>query len=971
MALHLLSRFLVRAPLLPVRELPRAAAALQRHPLGSAAIQLASPDLAAALERGQTDASASLSRYARRAAFRPTPAGLLAGVAMGQWGARTRMETGLVEAALAPTWERVAALGRELLEWPELRPHVRLRVVPSLLAAGEQAVWLALERDGLEVRFGEIDDVLATVIEHAWQWCPWPRLGQAMLDIAGDEESADELLLVLVDRGVLTHDLCPPLVGPPCATWMTKRLAALPDVLAPLVDPIRQGLALDAAESVTDARSRLADLPGASRSSSDLTGILRHRPRHPLRLSRAAAERAVACSPLLFRLQEALVGPTAERLCDAGLAEQLDTFVELFGAGAFDVAELATGGFGSALAEKADEKSGQTPDLDVLAFLADALAQAAAHGRHEIDLDPEALERLLPEQGLPASFELFLSPAREPARAAAGTDWLLGLHAPAGATWGRFAAALGQPMTDTLAELAEAEERARPGEAALDVAYASSPAQADLCAHPAVRRSALALCGWTDGACVTPAELQLVMDPAAPEPWTLRTRSGQPVAPQPLHRVRSTTTPAGLYRLLAGWSFARQHAPWAFSWGPFANLAFLPRVRLAGFVVAPASWRVPAQTVLARPGALTGWRREQRVPAAVQAGEGDELLHLDLRARGADKELARFAGRRVYEIWPPLDRLPDRSGRRVEVVAAVVDVPDGGEAEYRQGVADSSRQAGVVKSPRQTPPDSNWLSFRLYGAADQQASVLFEAVGPAVRAALRAGEVDAWFFLPYLEQPGARHHLRVRAHATSAKQADAFARRLRRALEPAWGRGDIVDLATSGYFPECARYGGTSLMPDVERVFQAGSELVLDVLAEESQGLLEDERMRVAVLAADALADALGLPLPERLVLSGTCRSACANVGWLDGDQAKLAFRTVSKRLLADLSAPTGDIAAVTSFRRALTTAKPNRALAAKIRILLHIQAVRLFGPDPQAEALSYYLWQRTLDSLAARKARA
>jgi len=80
----------------------------------------------------------------------------------------------------------------------------------------------------------------------------------------------------------------------------------------------------------------------------------------------------------------------------------------------------------------------------------------------------------------------------------------------------------------------------------------------------------------------------------------------------------------------------------AFSWGALAGLSFLPRVVLDGFVVAPASWRVPAAVEIARPAALARWRRQNRVPAAVQAGEGDELLYLDLRAAGACADLARL-----------------------------------------------------------------------------------------------------------------------------------------------------------------------------------------------------------------------------------------------------------------------------------------------------------------------------------------
>jgi thiopeptide-type bacteriocin biosynthesis protein len=312
--------------------------------------------------------------------------------------------------------------------------------------------------------------------------------------------------------------------------------------------------------------------------------------------------------------------------------------------------------------------------------------------------------------------------------------------------------------------------------------------------------------------------------------------------------------------------------------------------------------------------------------------------------------------------------LPDRSGRRIEAVAAVVDIPEEDEAKRRGAAIESTRQAGTVNPPALVPADESWLSFRLYGAADRQAALLFEAVGPTVKSALQAGEIDAWFFLPYVDHPGSRHHLRVRAHASSARKADGFARRLRRALAPALGRGDLVDVATSGYFRESARYGGPALMPAVERIFQASSDLVLEVLSGESQGLLHDDRVHLAVLAADSLAGALGLDLSARLDVAGSCRRACATAGMLDEDQAKLAFRGGGKQLCASLSNP--ELPVLVAFRRELSGIQTDLRLALRPRIpaLLHVQAVRFFGPDPQAEALAYYLWQRALDSLVARR---
>jgi len=980
MSFHAISRFLLRAPLLPVRGLRNPRTALRRHPLGAMAVQLASPDLAAASQReAGPAAAAALSRYARRAAFRPTPTGLLAGVAMGRLGPRTRLETDEVEAVVAPTWERVAALGRALLDEPELRFAVRLRIAPSLMAAGAQAVWLGLGRDGLEVRFSDVDAVLAAVIEGAQDWTPWAAVGGSVEAAASDEAGdVDELLLVLIDRGVLCHDLAPPLVGPPPAQWFAQRLARLPAEVDAVVDPIRERLQSLSPTDLAGTRAALARLPGASESATDLTGTLFHRPCGEPMLSRQAVARAAACAPLLLRLQEALAGPVAERVCDAGLIEQIDSMVEVFGAGALDLEALAIGGYGSALAETDEEPAIGDGGREVLAFLADAVAQAAAAGESEITLDPVALDSILPALGMPSTFELFLSPAREPPRAAPGTGWLLGLHAPGGATWGRFAGALGVPMREALAELATAEEQARPRERALDVTYAPSPALADLCAHPPVREAALALVGWPEGAAVTPGQLALVVDPAAAEPLALRDQTSQPVAPSPVHRVRSATAPSGIYRLLAGWSFARQQAPWAFSWGALAGLSFLPRVVLDGFVVAPASWRVPSAADIARPGALARWRRGNHVPAAVQAGQGDELLYLDLRAAGAGAELARFSGGRVFEIWPPLADLPDAGGRRVEAVVAVARLPEADEIDGLTAAIGATRAAGRVPAPAQAPPVEHWLSFRLYGPVERQDAVLFEAVGPAIKDALDEREIDAWFFLPYVDEPGRRHHLRVRAHAGSERKAESFTRRVRRALAPLRVGGNVVGVETGEYFRETARYGGVVLMRAVERLFQASSELVVAVLQAEDRGALQADRVASAVRAADAMAIGLGLDLEVRVELARRCRAACARAGSLDEEHARQEYRHRSRQLFAWLASKDDDVLAPALMSLKKTAASVAKSLDAdlcaslqrKLSVLLHLQAVRLAGANAGAEALAYFLWHRTLEGMAARSKR-
>jgi thiopeptide-type bacteriocin biosynthesis protein len=309
---------------------------------------------------------------------------------------------------------------------------------------------------------------------------------------------------------------------------------------------------------------------------------------------------------------------------------------------------------------------------------------------------------------------------------------------------------------------------------------------------------------------------------------------------------------------------------------------------------------------------------------------------------------------------------------------AVACVPESAEIEGVTAAIEATRAAGRVPSAAQAPPAADWVSFRVYGAAERQNSVLFAAVAPAIRDALDAGEIDGWFFLPYVDEPGRRHHLRVRAHARSARQAEAFARRMRRALAPLLACGDVVSVETSGYFREAARYGGAALMPAVERLFQASSELVLAVLQAEDQDTAPADRVVIAVRAADAMAGGLGLDLEARVGLARRCRQACARSGLLDEEHARQEYRQHSRQLFTWLARKQDDrlTAALGSLQDSAESAAASLdvdrrvTLRRRLPALLHVQVVRLAGADAGAEALVYFLWERGLQSLAARNKR-
>jgi thiopeptide-type bacteriocin biosynthesis protein len=537
-----------------------------------------------------------------------------------------------------------------------------------------------------------------------------------------------------------------------------------------------------------------------------------------------------------------------------------------------------------------------------------------------------------------------------------------------------------------LREIAGAEISARPGEISADVVFAASPELAELSRHPPIRETALALAGWPEEAGLGIADVEVVVDPAARESVTLRLASGEPIRPSPLHRVRSTTVPEGCYRLVAGWSFTRQHTPWAFSWGPLAAMPRLPRVRIDGFVIAPSSWALPDEGRLLQRGGLARWRRQYRVPAVVQVGEGDELLHVDLRDPGAAAELARYArnhAARVFEIWPPLDRLVDAGSRRVEAVAAVVNAPDADGSAAHESDVRRIRSAGTVLPPTRRPPAPGWVTFKIYGDQDRQGAVLLGALLPVLkevrgRAAREAGRgkigVRRWFFLPYRDRADGRPHLRVRFEVADATKG-ALVDRVEEALIPYRQAGDVAVVEVADYYREEARYGGPAMMPLVEEIFEHDSDLALGILGIEVASAEEPAaaRRELVVRAFDALPEGLGLDAAARRALAAAQRAARSNV--LAGEAADLdaEYRKRSARLMDFLgSRATDEFSPALAAYRAVVQAVRERATPAEgqalrrgLPSLLHMTAVRIGGGD---EAAAFVFWERALEGLAARR---
>ena len=290
---------------------------------------------------------------------------------MGRLADRTALATGTPAAHLAPSWARVAGIARVLLDDPALRARTRLRVAPSALRGAAMVRWLGPGSGADELRppsafqglrsdepFDEMHEAdllepFPAILAAAERWTPWNEVRAAAAAAAGaDADDLDELLLILLDDGLLHSDLTPPIIGPPPGEHLRARLEALGETDA--ARALAQANAALGTGAFARGAEALVALPGDG-VPADVHAVLVHRPRKPPTLERAAVERAARLVPLLVRLQDALAAPAAERFAQPALVDALDAATELHGGGAFDVAALATGDYGVELHEDGDD----------------------------------------------------------------------------------------------------------------------------------------------------------------------------------------------------------------------------------------------------------------------------------------------------------------------------------------------------------------------------------------------------------------------------------------------------------------------------------------------------------------------------------------------------------------------------------------------------------------------------------------
>ncbi|MFD4831302.1 lantibiotic dehydratase [Streptomyces uncialis] len=915
---------MARIPLLPAdTPVP------QREGLLEEGLFLASrPTAAAPVDSAR--AAATRAAYAIRAGNRTTPHGVWCGVAAARLdGGGSLLRLGERHRAFSvPGAQWLLGYADRMLDEPGVVEALRITANNLASRRGDR---FEAEHPGRGAG-GQLGSVRVTALsEWLMSACDGPVPGAGIIDAVVDRypgatrDDARTALVGMIRTGLLLTDLLPGnLHDDPLAHLVRK----LPGTLPGHRDLVRVRELLHGADRHPPGAAERMPLLRAARDLADRV--------HPV--ERALTVDTVADAEVRLPVE---VGVQAARAAEvlwrishrtAPLRAWSQRFTAVFGRHrAVPVLEAVDPALGAGPPGAADGiAAAAVRDERRDRVLAGLLAHALAHGRDEVELSEEHIQRLGHDAGPPprsAEIHVRLLP-----EAGGALRLVVGRHAAqtAGSAAGRFASRLPSLGPGALPSCEGgpviAEIVCRPltaGTAGLTGESGFAPYRIPL-GVPA-----------RDGD-LRPGDLAVVSTGRHVMLWSQSLQ--RQVVPVLFSRItRSLLSPVAQLLHLIG--HAGEH-PWhTWSWGTAEVFPYTPRVTFRRTVLAPQRWLLPDGLVTAAARRSTwhprldNWLTGTRpaVPATVLAEESDRELPLDPRDTEHQEILRRTVLRGTRSVTEALGHqrgegaMTGPTGRHLlELVIPL---------HRRKTAPAPPADPRTALRPRTADthlPGTAWLSAAL-PVPDRHQDAVLRQLPPAP-------DGTTAFWLRY-DTPALGPHLRLRYHA-APETLNGIRADLAR-----WSAGLAGQGLSSGhlhhepYVQETQRYGGPTALPAAESVFASDSALCLAALR---HGADDDEHLVLAALSAAAITGSLASPAAAR---GGTLtrrerrhREHLRPLARTGGVPARLTTAWAARQdallaYLARLPAP------ATTERCASD--------------LVHLHCNRLLGPDPGRERIA------------------
>jgi thiopeptide-type bacteriocin biosynthesis protein len=529
------------------------------------------------------------------------------------------------------------------------------------------------------------------------------------------------------------------------------------------------------------------------------------------------------------------------------------------------------------------------------AFLWPLVEESGRSAALELELSDKDMEALFEPNPppLPDAFSVMATlaaPSCEDVDRGRFTVWIRGVSGPSGANLlGRFCP-MDQELTERVKAHLRAEEALKPDAIFAEIVHLPEGRIGNVVFRPVLRDFEIPFLGHSGAPAEKQIPLQDLLVSVRGGRIALRSRRlGKEVIPR-LTTAHNYGSPLNLkaYRFLCLLQHQGVAAGLSWNWGLLEHFSFLPRVRYGRIVFSRARWRLRRKEIEAlskgqgedRVERVQAWAAGKKMPRFVYLAEGDNELLLDLELPLAVDTFAEYIKNRqeilLAEMYPGPDDLcvEGPEGKFVhELVIPFVRTPAGNETAALETGAGRPRtaalQPGPLKParklpPRTFPPGSEWLYAKLYCGAANADRLLLGMVAPLVQEALDSKAADGWFFIRYQDPD---FHLRVRLRGPSQRLLMEVLPALRARAEKSLAEGSLKRLELATYEREVERYGGPEGMPLCEKLFEADSDTVLEILSRLAGDGGAQARWKLALCGVDRLLADLGLADAAQLAL--------------------------------------------------------------------------------------------------------
>ena len=917
----------LRTPLLPISELgleldPVAAPGViaEYRDMLDEAIRVASPAFwTTAVARDDPhgppspDIARSLGRYHSRAASRPTPYGLFATWARAEIGSETRL-------SLAPLSEcrRCTRLDVAWVSWiigclmrdTAIRQRLSYRRNPSVYQAMGRIRYFESPIGGAGGRYLAssvgASSIVTDVLNAARSWRAFDAL--ARVASSADPELTSQHALDLIDEMITVGLLIPQLALAAVGGWSLEDLASKSSSFgcaAPVVEHLHElaerirtldmspFASAEAYSAFDDTLDRLAQLirhqsdpePPGTRLHVDLL-----RPGVNLVIAKRVAGDMLTAIDAIVRLgapkRDDLLRPFRERLQrhfgDAEVPLLLALDEEL--------------GLGFEAPHRQEVTHPLTRDLDLewpetrIAWtqrerLLHAKLSSLRPGQVEIDVSIEELQSI--EQPYPLPDSLFFQGS---ILASCERDVDLGNYhllfdkwdGPSGV---RFLGRVLHMDSGLEAEVRKhvGEEQAVSGDARLaEVVHLPGYElrMGNVIQRPRLREYEIDCLGPSN----VPDEYRIDLDDllisVADGKLVLRSkRLGCEIRPR-MTNAHNFTHPLNLaaYRFLCTLQLQSQAYTHVWSWSPFSQRSFYPRVKVGRVILTPAMWRIPITDMRTfrraleteRPARLAELRDRHQLPKWVSVEgtavnledpkmsdaclttsiDSDHITVHELLPAALGVPVHGCEGRYIHDVIVPFvrRRIPSDSSASVE-------------SKSHRPEKTSVQRSGVTSFP----PGSGWLYIAASGGHAAVERFLLHDLKPVLDEVNDRGE--RWFFVRYGDPDW---HLRLRIEGCPDWLMGEIWPKIQVCIAPMREAGLIRRLCIDTYMPEIDRYGGVMGLNVAESIFAADSRATVALLR--AQKWPPEERALLAVTTCDRLLTSLGLDARQQASIARALR---------------------------------------------------------------------------------------------------